>query len=53
MTAKEYLSELAEIREDIHSKRELRQEYLDMASSTSIPMNEVRYMSFSFLWMPV
>lgn len=42
MTAKEYLSELAEMREDIQSKRELRQEYLDMASSTSIPMSEVR-----------
>lgn len=42
MTAKEYLSELMEMREDIESKRELRQEYLDMATSTSIPMNEVR-----------
>lgn len=42
MNAKEYLSELAEMWEDIQSKRELRQEYLDMASSTFIPMNEVR-----------
>lgn len=42
VNAKEYLLELSEMREDIQSKKELRQEYLDMASSTSSPMNEVR-----------
>ena len=34
MTAKEYLSELAEMREDIQAEKELRQDYLDMAAST-------------------
>lgn len=42
MTAKEYLSELAEMREDIQAEKELRQEYLEMAASTSAPINEVR-----------
>lgn len=42
MTAKDYLLELAEMREDIQAKKELRQEYLEMAASTSAPVNEVR-----------
>lgn len=42
MTAKDYLSELAEMRDDIEAKKELRQEYLEMAASTSAPVNEIR-----------
>lgn len=42
MTAKDYLSELAEMRDDIEAKKELRQEYLEMAASISAPVNEIR-----------
>lgn len=42
MTAKDYLLELAEMQDDIEAKKELRQEYLEMAASISAPMNEIR-----------
>lgn len=42
MTAKEYLLELSEMQEDIQLEKELRQEYLDMATSISAPINEIR-----------
>ena len=42
MTAKYYLSELSEMREGIQLEKELRQEYLDMATSIAAPIKEIR-----------
>jgi hypothetical protein len=42
MTAKEYLTELEEMRDDIQAKRDLVQEYLELATSISAPVNEIR-----------
>lgn len=42
MTAKEYLMSLSEMKEELRMEKEMRQEYLDMAASTSIRMDEVR-----------
>jgi hypothetical protein len=42
MTVKDYLSELQEMREDIELKKELRLEYLDRATSTTVHLNDIR-----------
>lgn len=42
MTAKYYLLELAEMWEGIQCKKELHQEYLNMATSISVPTNEIK-----------
>ena len=49
MTAKEYLSELKEIKVKIQQLQEERQMYIEMATSISIPMNPVKVQNNSII----